>query len=145
MLTKAGAMLCFAGMAVFLQGLDTQVLQSIRLHQKMDFGMKISAGHTYVNEGLAIRSRLCHVYVNKENSGALIEYSEQTTTWVFLLGAPTMIGCVCMSIICYIFRHTKTYIFNQKKIDISLNILNLQKDLVQKGLELPTEICKGKW
>lgn len=34
-----------------------------------------------------------------------------------------------MSITCYIFRYTKKYIFNQKKIDINLNILNLQREL----------------
>lgn len=43
----------------------------------------------------------------------------------FLLGALTNHGCICMSIICYIFRYTKTYIFNQKETDINLNILNL--------------------
>lgn len=81
---RCHAVLCRHG-SVSARCLDTQAGQSIRLHRKGDLGMKMSAGHTYVNEGLAIRSHLCYVYVNKENSRALIEYLEQTTTWVFSL------------------------------------------------------------
>lgn len=40
-----------------------------------------------------------------------------------------MTGYMCMSTTCFIFRSTKKYIFNQKRTDINLNILNLQKEL----------------
>lgn len=113
---RCHAVLCRHG-SVSARCLDTQVLQPIRLHRKGDFGMKISAGHSYVNKGLAKRSCLCHVYVNKENSRALIEYPEQTTTWVFSLEhQPWLDVYACLSYATFLGIQRNTFLIRKRLI-----------------------------
>lgn len=100
---RCHAVLCRHG-SVSARCLDTQARQSIRLHRKGDFW----------NENVC-RAHLCKWRSSNKVSLMLCVCEQRKlkgSYWVFrannnlgfLLGAPTMMECIRMSSICYIFR-----------------------------------------